>query len=173
MDEIGPYWRGVDPDDRVDNNQDTVRHLALWGNLLAGGAGAEWYFGYKNHNEDLGCEDWRSRDRMWDYTQYALQFFEQHLPFHQMATHDELIDVTDGYCFAQPNTVYAVYLPYGNTCTLDLREATGNFSVAWYSPRSGGALQNGTITQVTGGDKVAIGLPPTTIDKDWVVLVKK
>ena len=31
MDEIGPHWRGADPDDRLDNNQDTVRAWALWG----------------------------------------------------------------------------------------------------------------------------------------------
>ena len=86
----------TDPDDREDNNQDTIRHEVLWGNLMAGGGGVEWYFGYRNHNNDLGCEDWRSRDRMWDYTRFALDFFEK-IPFWKMKSHDELITDEKSY----------------------------------------------------------------------------
>ncbi|MEZ4826052.1 MAG: hypothetical protein R3C61_07120 [Bacteroidia bacterium] len=28
-------------------------------------------FDHLNPHNDLGCEDWRSRDRMWDYTRHA------------------------------------------------------------------------------------------------------
>ena len=56
----------------------------LWGNLMAGGAGVEWYFGYNFPHNDLNCESWRSRDHMWDLTRYALEFFHNHLPFAQM-----------------------------------------------------------------------------------------
>ncbi|MEL6805480.1 MAG: DUF5060 domain-containing protein, partial [Bacteroidota bacterium] len=75
IDEIGHYSRGVDHDERPNNNQDSVRAEVLWGNLMAGGAGVEWYFGYLNPHNDLGCEDWRSRDNVWNYTGYALDFF--------------------------------------------------------------------------------------------------
>jgi len=173
MDEIGPHWRGADPDDRTDNNQDTVRALALWGNLMAGGAGAEWYFGYRNHNNDLGCEDWRTRDRLWDYTRHALTFFQTHLPFIEMESHDELLNGDQAYCLAKKGEIYAIYLTFGGHSALDLSTVTGSFSVDWYNPRTGGALQKGVIQQLEGGDIVNLGIPPADSDKDWVVLLQK
>ena len=62
------------------NNHDDVRHHALWGNLMAGGAGVEWYFGYSYPHSDLTAQDWRSRDQMWDYTRYALEFSKPTCP---------------------------------------------------------------------------------------------
>jgi hypothetical protein len=43
-----------------DPNHDDVRHQALWGHLMGGGAGCEWYFGYKFAHNDLGLEDFRA-----------------------------------------------------------------------------------------------------------------
>jgi len=168
IDEIGPAWRGVDPDDRENNNQDTVRAEVLWGNLMAGGGGAEWYFGYKNHDNDLGCEDWRSRDRMWGYTRNALDFFENHIPFWEMKPADELTNA-DSYCLAKKGEVYAVYLPYGGEATLDLSEVTGQFSSSWYNPRTGGDLISGTTLE--GGRQVVLGLPPSDAAKDWAIII--
>ena len=173
IDEIGPHWRGVDPDDRVDNNQDTVRSEALWGNLMAGGSGAEWYFGYKNHNSDLGCEDWRSRDRMWEYTNNAVSFFEKQIPFYEMKSHDELFAGDQGFCFAKKGEVYLVYLLFGGKGTIDLKDAKGNFSVKWYNPRTGGDFQNGSVITLLGGDIVSFGNPPADADKDWAILIEK
>jgi hypothetical protein len=39
----------------------TIRKQALWGTLMAGGAGIEYYFGCKHPPDDLHCEDWLSR----------------------------------------------------------------------------------------------------------------
>jgi len=39
-----------------------IRKLCLWGTLMAGGAGVEYYFGYRLPENDLVCEDFRSRD---------------------------------------------------------------------------------------------------------------
>ncbi|MCB0689576.1 MAG: DUF5060 domain-containing protein, partial [Saprospiraceae bacterium] len=123
LDELGPANRGSDPDDREDNNQDTLRNQVLWANLMAGGGGVEWYFGYLNHDNDLGCEDWRSRDRLWDYTHYALNFFQQNLPFTKMESRDDLISSKQqSYCFAQEGELYAIYLAKGGKCTLDIRD---------------------------------------------------
>ncbi|MBK8504811.1 MAG: DUF5060 domain-containing protein [Saprospiraceae bacterium] len=174
LDELGPANRGIDPDDRIDNNQDTMRGQVLWGNLLAGGGGVEWYFGYLNHNNDLGCEDWRSRDRLWDYTRYALQFFQNYLPFHEMKSRDELLTSEFlGFCFAKEFEVYAIYLSKGRPSSLDLRNTMDSFLVKWYNPRDGGALHNGSIETVTPGTIVDLGAPPAEPEKDWVVLVKK
>jgi hypothetical protein len=170
IDEIGPASRGVDPEDREHNNQDTVRAEVLWGNLMAGGGGAEWYFGYKNHDNDLGCEDWRSRDRMWGYTKNALDFFKNHIPFWEMNPADDVTDA-DNFCLSKKGEVYAVYLPYGGESNLDLSEVTGQFSTSWYNPRTGGDLISGAVLE--GGKRVSLGFPPAESEKDWAIIIAK
>jgi hypothetical protein len=171
LDEIGPADTGVRPD--VDDPERfDVRWRSLWGNLMAGGAGVEWYFGYKYSHNDLNAEDWRSRDKMWDQTRFALEFFQRHLPFTQMTHADELTNALDAYCFAKPGEVYAIYLPKGGSTELDLKPKARSYQVAWYNPRIGGELRNGSVTQVKGPGKVSVGNPPSDPEKDWVVLVK-
>jgi len=171
LDEIGPANTGVKPD-AEDYWHDQVRKQALWGNLMAGGAGCEWYFGYKHAHHDLNCEDWRSRDHLWDLTRYALEFFRQYLPFSEMRHNDALTSSPDDYCLAKVGRVYAIYLPNGGTTKLDLGEADSTFAVRWYNPRTGGALGQGTVTSITGPGTKSIGYPPDERAKDWVVLVR-
>ena len=167
LDEYGHGANGVKPD-FMDPNHDQARKNCLWGNLTAGGAGVEWYFGYKFGHNDLNCEDWRSRDNMWDLTRYALEFFHEYLPFHQMCPDDSL--VSSGWCLVKSGNVYAVYLPNGGST--DLRLAAGSYTVQWYNPRIGGKLQNGSVRQVAGPGTICLGNPPAEADKDWVILVK-
>jgi len=171
LDEIGPAHTGVKPDKDA-YQHDEVRKKHLWGNLMAGGAGVEWYFGYKFAHNDLNCEDWRSREHLWDMTRYALEFFRKNLPFTQMAHNDELTSAKDDYCFAEPGRIYAIYLPAGGTTSLDLGNNSGTFSIQWYYPRTGGKLQKGTVAEITGPGPVAIGNPPNNTNKDWVALIK-
>lgn len=170
IDEIGPHWRGVDPDDREDNNQDTIRAEALWGNLMAGGSGAEWYFGYKNHNNDLSCEDWRSRDRMWDYTRYGIEFFQKYVPFQEMEPADALVN-EGNYCLAKAGEFYVVYLPYGGETSLDLSGVQGAFTVSWYDPRNGGEPVD--MSSVDAGTVVSLGAAAEHPEKDWAILLKR
>ncbi len=171
LDEIGPSHTGVKPDND-DYWHDDVRRKHLWGNLMAGGAGVEWYFGYNFPNNDLNCENWRTRDHMWDLTRYALDFFHDHLPYQKMSFHDELTSAPDDYCFACPGEVYAIYLPSGGSTSLDLGGTTATFQIRWFNPREGGLLQMGTTASTTGPGKVNIGQPPEDTDKDWVALVE-
>ncbi|HUU18518.1 MAG TPA: DUF5060 domain-containing protein [Sedimentisphaerales bacterium] len=171
LDEIGPAHTGVKPD-KDDYWHDEVRKKHLWGNLMAGGGGVEWYFGYKFAHNDLNCEDWRSREHLWDMTRYALEFFHKNIPFTQMTHHDELTSAKDDYCFAELGRTYAIYLPNGGTTNLDLGNNSGTFSIQWYNPRIGGKLQKGTVAEITGPGPVGIGQAPDEIDKDWVALIK-
>ena len=87
---------------------------------MAGGAGVEYYFGYQLPQNDLVCEDWRSRDRSWDYCRIALDFFhEQDIPFWEMNNANALVGNDDNsnsrYCFARKGELYLVYLPEGGT----------------------------------------------------------
>jgi MYXO-CTERM domain-containing protein len=170
LDEIGPASTGVKTDAN-DPTHDDVRRYALWGNLMAGGGGVEWYFGYQQPHDDLDCENWRSRDKMWDLTRYALQFFQQHLPFETMRHADGETSRTDDYVLAKLGEIYAVYVPTASATSLKLN---GDFTVKWFDPRAGGALVDGTIKTVTGsGGATSIGQPPNNTGKDWVALVVK
>ena len=86
-------------DDNLEHN--LARSRAMWGTLMAGGFGVEWYFGYDSPHSDLTCEDFRSLDVFWDQNRYALHFFEQFIPFWEMEPADELISDDGVYCFAQ------------------------------------------------------------------------
>ncbi|MGK7395251.1 MAG: DUF5060 domain-containing protein [Candidatus Cyclobacteriaceae bacterium M3_2C_046] len=170
IDEIGPAHQGVDPDSKANNNQDSVRHYVLWGNLMAGGGGVEWYFGYRNPHNDLNLENWRSRDQVWDFTRHALDFFQNHLDFDQMENHDEMLS-GEGYVFGQSGQKIAIYLPRANQAGLVNLAGEGDFQVQWYNPRQGGELMDGSITNVSGKGETALGLPPADPEKDWVALL--
>jgi len=170
VDEIGPARTGVKPD-ADDYWHDDVRKQVLWGNLMAGGSGCEWYFGYKYPNNDLNCEDWRSRDHIWVLTRIAVDFFQNYLPFTEMQSQDELTTAANDYCFAKPCSVYAIYLPDGGTT--ELKIDGGRFKISWYNPRTGGDLQDGSIKQIVGPGLHSIGQPPEEADKDWVALIKR
>lgn len=172
VDEPGSANAGLMPDDQEPSNHDYMRVEALWSSLMAGGAGIEWYFGYRFSNSDLTCEDWRSRDRMWNYTHHALSFFQQQLPFHEMEINDDLTSAANDYCFAKKGEVYAILLPRGGTTSLDLTDHKGNFSIRWYDPRNG-EYHESIIKQVKGLKKVNLGGPSYDLAKDWVILVRK
>ncbi|MDZ4699088.1 MAG: DUF5060 domain-containing protein [Rhodothermales bacterium] len=137
LDEIGPHTDGVTPDG-PGNNHDAVRRHALWGNLMAGGAGVEWYFGYEHPHTDLNLEDFRSRDAFWDYTRHALAFFREHLPFDRMVPKNDLLEPgTDAWVLAVAGEVYAVYAPAGGSVRIDLNDKDGMVRVRWFNPRTG------------------------------------
>lgn len=158
-----------------------IRKLTLWGTLMAGGAGVEYYFGYALPENDLVCEDFRSRDKSWDYCRIALDFFrDEKIPFAEMANANQLVgnakDSNDKFCFAKAGELYLVYLPNGTkggTTDLDLTAAKGEFSVKWFNPRTGGKLMDGGVRAVTGGANAALGNPPEDADEDWLVVVRR
>ena len=173
-DEPGDAQHALRPDDDAGASHEDGRRNGLWGNVMAGGAGLEWYFGYKHAHSDLTCQDFRSRDKWWDYCRYMLEFFRDNaVPFHEMAGDDGRIAAKDGYCFARPGEVYVVYLKNGGSTTLDLGGAAGEFEVRWYDPRHGGALQAGSVRRVTGGGSRDLGRPLDAPGEDWVILVRK
>jgi len=155
-----------------------IRKATLWGTIMAGGAGVEYYFGYKLPQNDLLCEDFRSRDKSWDYCRIALDFFREHdIPFWDMANADALIgnarNDNGKYCLAKPGSAYLVYLPNGGTTEIDLSAAPGTFTVHWLDPRNGGPLQQGSVTRVSGGGQAALGSPPKDARDDWLILVTR
>ncbi|MEQ8549479.1 MAG: DUF5060 domain-containing protein [Cyclobacteriaceae bacterium] len=176
MDEIGMWYDGA-MTDAEDPNHNSLRRYALWGFLLSGGAGVEWYFGAKHPHTDLTSEDWRQRDRLWEITNHAKVFFNTYLPYWEMKPEHDLINSKEAYCLRKKDEIYAIYLPNSKTYTLDLGSAKGSFSVEWFNPLSGSELQIGTVKSINGGGIRSLGKPPknenSLPDQDWVVLVKR
>lgn len=178
-------YKGFDGEDNTGKyiyTEHDVRRQTLWGTLMGGGAGVEYYFGYKFVENDLLCEDWRSRDRSWDYCRIALEFFhENEIPFWEMAPHDELVgqgaNKNSSYCLAKPGEVYLVYRANTNPTELDLTGHEGEFSVRWFNPRDGGNLLAAQVKSVTGGGKVSLGIvtdkPVPPEEADWVAIVRR
>ena len=143
---------------------------------MAGGAGVEYYFGYKLPQNDLLCEDWRSRERSWDAAAVALGFFREHaIPFAEMEPADALVGNTaeddSRYAFARPGELYLVYLPSGGTAELDLAGARGLFRLDWFDPRHGGPLRPGG--RVEAGSRVVLGPPPDEPTADWLAVLRR
>ncbi|MFC1763536.1 DUF5060 domain-containing protein [Planctomycetota bacterium] len=167
--EESPISHGVVPDAN-DYWHDQMRKQCLWGNLMAGGAGVEAFFGYKFPHNDMDLEDWRTRDHMWDLMHYAWAFF-QDIPFVKMHHADELTTNHDDYVFALPGEIYVIYLPYGRGSEIDLRRDKGQFVRIWYNPRTG--EYEGKPRTIKGGKRILLKHPPADIDKDWVILLKR
>jgi len=175
-DEPGDAQHALVPDADDPNHAD-ARMNALWGALLAGGWGCEWYFGYKHAHSDLTCQDWRSRDKWWDQCRIALEFFRRHrIPVLDMENADALVGnpkhENTVYCLARPGAVYVIHIRPGVEALLDLTGVSGTYAVRWYDPSRGGPLQTGSIAEVRGGAKRVLGSPPSMPDQDWVILVR-
>ena len=173
-----PGFTGKDPQGRELITLHDIRKYTLWGNLMGGGAGVEHYFGYQLPDNDLTLENFRSRDKTWDYGRIALSFFRsEKIPFWEMTNADELVGNpahdNSRYCLAKPGELYLVYLPAGGAATIDLEGAAGAFSVAWFDPRIGGAVIPGSVASVQGGAVRAIGSPPNNQAEDWVAVLRR
>lgn len=172
-----PGYKGFDAS-TVGYSIDDVRKQTLWGNIMAGGAGVEYYFGYQLPENDLIMEDYRSRDKSWDFCRIAIQFLSEHkIPFQEMKNRNDLIGNTtmskDKYCLALDGEIYLVYLAYTKSTTIDLTGVSGDFTVEWFNPATGGKLLNGSPKSIKGGAFVALGNPPSRIGDDWVVMIRK
>jgi hypothetical protein len=167
-DEPGDATHGLITD-AEDPTRDNARKNALWGNIMAGGAGVEWYFGYKHPHSDLTCQDYRTREKVWNQCRYALEFFRKYeIPFWDMKCEDELTENTDDYILCNPGQLYLVYLKNGGK--IQLNTTNGKFSYGWFNPRTGDGL-NGLLNtdSVDTGGKVELTAPD---QNDWLLVIK-
>ncbi|MEM0895675.1 MAG: DUF5060 domain-containing protein [Verrucomicrobiota bacterium] len=135
-----PDWPGM-PEDYSGPTVDDVRKYTLWGTLMAGGGGVEYYFGYKLPENDLVCEDWRSRDLSWDYCRYAIQFFDESgVAFWNMKNRNGLVgnpkNQNSNYCLAKKGA-YVVFMTAGGEAEFATLPEDKVDSIRWFNPRTG------------------------------------
>ncbi|MCB0844555.1 MAG: DUF5060 domain-containing protein, partial [Bacteroidetes bacterium] len=183
--EQNPPNKGILPDSGYQGYQGNTsptaaetRHTVVWGNLMAGGGGVEFYYGYNFPESDLTLQDFRSRDKLFEYTSIALGFFRTYIPFWEMRNLDSLVGNNNHdnsvFCFGKEDEAYVIYLPTGGTIDLDLGISNQNtYSVRWFNPRTGNGLENGSVTSVQGTGSVNLGNPPNSSNQDWVILVNQ
>ena len=161
-DEQGGVRTGIDPkSERITE----YRKKVLWGSLMAGGWGVEYYFG----KEGSSVNDFRGYEQAWNQAGHATGFFMEHVPFWQMEPDNDL--VSEGWCLASPGKAYVIYLEGGGSTTLNVGADNISFGVRWFNPRIGGPFQNGSVTKLSGSGNLSIGDPPSEPLQDWVVLV--
>ncbi len=169
VDEPGDHKYSLVPD-AINPNHDNARQNALWGALMAGAWGIEWYFGYEHEHSDLTCEDWRTRDKMWDQSRYALEFFNDFgINFWEMEPNDKLTEDPNDYVLMKENEIYLVYQKLGAKMNKPFKLANGTYNIAYYNPRTGlkappklTTVNNGTLT---------LENPPEDIEKDWAISI--
>jgi len=186
-DEQGSARQGVPPDPgyegfsgkvkigKTDKTYDLhdVRKQTLWGNLMAGGGGVMYYFGYSLAENDLLCEDFRSRDKSWDYGRIVIEFLAK-VPttIDQMQNMNSLVGNDKNeygpWCLAKPGSAYIVYLPEGGPVTVDLSNESVQFDAFWFNPETGGALSPTGVAHQNAPCDFDAGNPGT----DRVLLLK-
>lgn len=169
MDEIGEWMHGA-KNDFEDPTHDTLRRHALWGSLLAGSAGVEWYFGAHHLHNDLTSEDWRSRANLWRQTAIAMDFFNQHLPFWEMQGRPDLVSNSNITAFAKAAEKYVLYVPAFETTDITLASVPNGYELEWFDPLRGGELIE-SDTQIESGTSA---LPKVPVERfDWVAVITK
>jgi hypothetical protein len=97
---------------------------------MAGGAGVEYILRYSLPDNDLVAENFRSRDKSWEYGRLAIDFLpfirdpvlgdeERRRAGRQREARQQPV------LLAKANEVYLVYLTTGGTRMLDLSKASG------------------------------------------------
>ncbi len=169
VDEPGDAQHSLLPD-AEDPEHDLARQNALWGAFMAGAWGIEWYFGYRHAHSDLTCQDWRSRDRMWDQSRHCLAFFQQNdLPIWSMEPMDDLT-ANDDYVFALPGSTYLIYQKIGSKTETIIPDAVGTYTVRWYDPKTG---QYAHEMNANADGQLVLGMPPRNADQDWAIIVSR
>ena len=169
LDECCGWDVGVKPDQ---SNIVAVRKDEMWGTMMAGGSGFDWYLGFDDDNRDLTLEDFRIYEFLWELSANTGDFFREYVPFVDMAPVSDLTPIETNRVFAKPGEVYVVFLRDGGTTTLDLEGSNDTFIVEWFNPRTGGDLLTSNVTEITGPGVQSIGSPPSDTGNDWVALVR-
>ena len=132
----------------------------MYATYLAGCYGTEWYFGYDHPDDDLGLDDFRSRDTWWDQVRVALDVVRDFYEATDPAEGTAHRDIEDGYVIegtsADGTAQALVYLHDGRVAF-----GTSYERVVYTNPRTGTRTEaqpvgSGGLEAPFSGDAVAL-----------------
>lgn len=167
-DEQGYFTIGVWTD-ATDPRHDTIRQNVLWANLMAGGGGVEYYFGYKTGCGDLDCQDWRSRENLWKQSKTALDILRS-LPFYTLQPANQLT-FDKNWCLA--DNELSIILIYGKNLS-ELRLTvpdSARYDYTFYNPITGKKIKGKENLNYLPG--ILLYVPKELRKMDFVCLLKK
>lgn len=147
----------------------------MWANVMAGGAGFEWYLKNQGvgHAYDLAVENMREFDDHWKQSGHLVKFFRDILQrdlsinLQSMQADNNVTSTNSDWVLADAGNAYLIYLRDGGTTDISLPN-NHSYEVKWFNPRTG-ELSNGDTLQGPGAK--SIGNPPSQVLEDWVVIV--
>ncbi len=160
------------------NNMNNARRLALWGNLMGGGAGIEWYFGYASGGwNDINCNDWHIAHCVWDDTKHALDFFmarseanRKPVPFQNMSNADGRVTGAGNWClYGQDDDgkpCLVVYMDDGGSTSVNA-PAAQKYKAGWMNAKTGAWQYASDISSHPGGN---INFTAPSAD-EWALLL--
>jgi Domain of unknown function (DUF5060)/PKD domain len=171
---------------KIENNtSDTVgypfgRREKMWPWIMGGGDGFQWYIQQSQphsspHSFDQSLNDMSLMKSAHNWSRHVRDFVLR-LPLLSAESSMTIVTSTTGEDFTmyKDGDIYGIYNnKVGTGMTLNLTNKVGNFTVQWFDPRNGGALQNGTVTTISGGGNRVLGNPPKDTNMDWAVLVTR
>lgn len=146
------------------------RKQSLWNSIMAGAAGIEMYIA---GGDDLIAQDLRPYQTLFEYMDYACSLFmNNNIPLQEMIPNRNIVNNSSvNYAMSNSGQGYLAYFPNGGTNNTLTTTTSTLHTIKWYNPRTGGSLQNGSITTVNGGTAIGIGNPPNGLTLDWVAYV--
>jgi hypothetical protein len=144
----------------------SVRKDVLWGTLMAGGTGVEYYYGYTETDGDINNQNHRLRGDKYKHGGYAVDFFNTYMQAYMvdMVSLDNVTSDSNDFVLAKTGEAYAVYRPNGGSTSLSLPTGNNNYEIQWYNPRTGGNLSS---KKTLGNNLIAPD------NNDWVALIVK
>jgi Domain of unknown function (DUF5060)/Bacterial Ig-like domain/Putative collagen-binding domain of a collagenase len=169
----------IENNTKVDVGYPHGRRDKMWPCLMAGGDGFMWYIQQDGggHGFDQRIDDFSIMRDAFRWSGYIRDFLSP-LPLTAMTPSRTIVTSTTGEdaCLYQAGEVYAVFNDRAGTgMTLDLTgvSTASSFTVRWFDPRNGGALQTGTVATISGGAARSLGNAPAEQAQDWAVLVQR
>lgn len=143
--------------------------FSLWGTLMAGGAGVEYYYEYQTGCTNLHCDDHSTQATKYEQAGVELNFVRTKVPFQDVLPADRLTSVTDDYVLAKEGQVSLVHSLDGAANTITLPE--GTWQVKWFATETG-MMQGKTATFVTNNMANGVLSAPNQT-QDWLIVITK
>ena len=137
---------------------------------------------------DARVEDFRTRESAYRWARVAREFVRTYLPSGRAVPDDAALAGGDpgDRVLSVPGEVHALYLPtgrgarelvtdrrpagVGDPAAAGVDAAAVRWEIAWFDPRAGRFEGE---RRVAPGPAIALGEPPSAVDEDWVVLVRR